>query len=221
MVLIMNCLYPLRCVSSQQNISLVAGRPIPTFFRGSNLLKTTIACLFLMLSVSLYSFSATAQGTDTKQATNQAEDQSELAEEIESLRQAMVALNRDLFILEEDLLFPSSTQVAVYLAMDIGEYFALDSVELKINGEVVTTYLYTERQVSALYRGGVQRLYLGNVAQGEHTLTAFLIGIGPENREYKRGVSIDFSKTDEPVAIELEVIDSTTKQQPIFNAQVL
>lgn len=147
--------------------------------------------------------------------------QANLADQIETLKQAMVNLNRDLFILEEDLLFPSSTQVAVYLSMDVGEYFALDAVEIRINGEVKTYYLYTSRQVNALYRGGVQRLYVGNVNQGEHELTAYFVGIGPEKREYKRAVSVNFTKGEDPVAIELGVIDSTTKQQPIFVATEL
>ena len=144
-----------------------------------------------------------------------------LSEQIETLKQAMINLNRDLFILEEDLLFPSSTQVAVYLSMDVGEYFGLDAVEIRINGEVKTYYLYTSRQVNALYRGGVQRLYVGNVSQGDHELTAYFVGIGPENREYKRAVSIEFDKDEDPVAIELSVVDSTAKQQPIFNATKL
>lgn len=144
-----------------------------------------------------------------------------LSEQIESLKQAMINLNRDLFILEEDLLFPSSTQVAVYLSMDVGEYFGLDAVEIRINGEVKTYYLYTSRQVNALYRGGVQRLFVGNVNQGEHQLTAYFVGIGPQNREYKRAVSIEFKKDKDPVAIELSVIDSTAKQQPTFSAREL
>ncbi|MBT1451546.1 hypothetical protein KJ365_11705 [Glaciecola sp. XM2] len=176
---------------------------------------------FVLVLTMLGSLSMTlqvhAQAIDA--TTN--DDQSELAQEIETLRQAMVNLNRDLFILEEDLLFPSSTQVAVYLAMDVGEYFALDSVEVSINDETRTQYLYTERQVNALYRGGVQRLYVGNIPQGEHELTAYFIGIGPQGREYKRAVSISFEKTDEPVALELSVVDSTAKQQPLFSAKVL
>ena len=147
--------------------------------------------------------------------------QQNLSEQIESLKQAMVNLNRDLFILEEDLLFPASTQVAVYLSMDVGEYFALDAVEIRINGKVKTHYLYTERQVNALYRGGVQRLYVGNVNQGEHELTAYFVGIGPEEREYKRAVSVQFSKNEDPVAVTLNVIDSSQKQQPLFEAKVL
>lgn len=158
---------------------------------------------------------ATAQEAPAQQT------QENLAEQIETLKQAMVNLNRDLFILEEDLLFPSSTQVAVYLAMDVGEYFALDAVELRINGELSTHYLYTDRQVNALFRGGVQRLYLGNVNQGEHELSAYFVGKGPHNREYKRAVSIRFSKDEDPVAIELMVKDSSSKQQPVFEATTL
>jgi hypothetical protein len=146
---------------------------------------------------------------------------SELAAEMETLKQALVNLNRDLFILEEDLLFPSSTQVAVYLSMDVGEYFKLDAVELKIDGKLATHYLYTDRQVDALYKGGVQRLFVGNVNQGTREITAFFIGTGPENRPYKRAVSLEFDKDDEAATIELKIVDSTSKQQPTFSAILL
>jgi len=144
-----------------------------------------------------------------------------IAEQIEDLKKALIGLNRDLFILEEDLLFPSSTQVAVYLALDVGTYFGLDSVELLIDDELATHYLYTERQVNALERGGVQRLYLGNLSQGKHQLTAFFVGIGPEDRPYKRAVSLTFDKSEDPQAIELKISDSTSKHQPEFTASVL
>lgn len=146
---------------------------------------------------------------------------SDLAAEMETLKQALVNLNRDLFILEEDLLFPSSTQVAVYLSMDVGEYFKLDAVELKIDGKLATNYLYTDRQVNALYKGGVQRLYVGNINQGSREITAFFIGTGPENRPYKRAVTLEFDKDDEAATIELKIVDSTSKQQPTFSAILL
>ena len=146
---------------------------------------------------------------------------SDLAAEMETLKQALVNLNRDLFILEEDLLFPSSTQIAVYLSMDVGEYFKLDAVELKIDGKLATNYLYTNRQVNALYKGGVQRLFIGNVNQGSRELTAFFIGTGPENRPYKRAVTLEFEKEDEAATVELKIVDSTSKQQPTFLATLL
>jgi hypothetical protein len=141
-----------------------------------------------------------------------------VAEQLQQLRKEVVALNRDLFVLEEDLLFPSSTQVVVYLSMDIGTYFNLDAVELKIDDKVVTYHLYTEKQIQALFKGGVQKLHIDNLAQGEHQLTAFFIGKGPQDRDYKRATSITFTKTAEAKSLELSIIDSSLKQQPVFEA---
>jgi hypothetical protein len=143
---------------------------------------------------------------------------STVTEQLQQLRKEVVALNRDLFVLEEDLLFPSSTQVVVYLSMDVGAYFNLDAVELKIDDKVVTYHLYTEKQIQALFKGGVQKLHTDNLAQGEHQLTAFFIGKGPQDREYKRATSITFTKTAEAKSLELSIIDSSLKQQPVFVA---
>lgn len=145
-----------------------------------------------------------------------AEQELSIKDEIAALKKQVIALNRDLFILEEDLLYPASTQVAVYLAMDVGQYFQLDSIELKIDGNSTTHYLYTEKQLNALYKGGVQRLYLGNVSQGEHEITAFFIGTGPNKREYKRATTAKFIKTQDAKAIELKIVDSTGKEQAEF-----
>ena len=139
-----------------------------------------------------------------------------LEEEARSLKKAALDLNRDLFLLEEELLYPASTQVTVFLSMDVGTFFALDAVELQVNGKEVTHYLYTEREVDALYRGGVQKLYLGNLKAGEHELVAFFTGRGPHGREYKRGTTVNFEKTIGPKYIELRVHDEESRMQPEF-----
>jgi hypothetical protein len=140
-------------------------------------------------------------------------------EELRALKQELVALNRDLFMLEEELLFPASTQVAVYLSMDVGKYFALDAVELSIGKERVAKYLYTEREVDALHRGGVHRLYLGNLKTGEHELVAVLTGRGPQGREYRRATSLEFEKGLGPQQLELVLRDSEALQQPVFQVR--
>jgi hypothetical protein len=143
-----------------------------------------------------------------------------LASQMEDIKRELVELKRDLVVLEEDLLYPASSQVAVFLSMDVGEFFALDSVTLKLNGKNVTHYLYTEKQTDALFRGGVQRLYVGNVKQGENQLTAFFTGRGPEGRDYSRAATVTFEKSFEPSYVELTISDSTAKYQPEFVATV-
>lgn len=140
--------------------------------------------------------------------------------QIASLQQALMSLSTDLLILEEDLLYPASSRVAIYLSMNLGELFKLDAVTLKLNGKDVAHHLYTTRQVNALYRGGVQKLFVGNAKQGENTLTAVFTGQGPHAREYKRATSLEFEQSFEPVFVELEITDSTVLQQPKFAAKV-
>ena len=139
--------------------------------------------------------------------------------EVRALKQELVALNRELFLLEEELLFPASTQVAVYVSMDVGEFFALDAVELSIDGEPVAKYLYTEREVDALHRGGVHRLYTGNLRTGRHELVAVFTGRGPQGRAYRRATSLEFEKGLGPQQLELAISDELANQQPAFSAR--
>ncbi|MDP5207967.1 hypothetical protein ORI99_13155, partial [Alishewanella sp. SMS9] len=114
-------------------------------------------------------------------------------QQLEQLKQQAIALNRELFILEEELLFPAQTQLAVFLSVDAGQFFQLDSVQLKLNDESVTAYLYTEKEIAGLLRGAIQPLFKGNIRAGEHTLTAVFVGKGPDKRDYRRAISHTFT----------------------------
>jgi len=145
-----------------------------------------------------------------------APDTRALDEEIQSIKKDVVDLNRDLFVLEEELLFPANTQVAVFLSMDVGEFFALDTVELRMDDKQVTKYLYTPREAEALLKGGVQRLYLGNLRVGNHELVALFTGKGPNGQDYSRGAQLRFEKSVGAKYLELKISDQQRKHQPEF-----
>jgi len=139
-----------------------------------------------------------------------------LDEQIQDVKRQVVDLNKDLFVLEEELLFPANTQVAVFVSMDVGDFFALDSVTLKVDNREVSNYLYTPREVTALAKGGVQRLYVGNLRAGSHELVALFSGKGPKDRDYRRGASIKFEKGIGAKYLELKITDRARRQQPEF-----
>ena len=114
-----------------------------------------------------------------------------LDEQVETLKKEVISINRELFMLEEELLFPANTQTFFFLSMEGDSYFSLDSVELKVDGKVVSNYLYTDREVAALSKG-------------------------PNGRDYRRGSSHRFAKEFEPKYIELKIIESQQKNQPEF-----
>lgn len=145
-----------------------------------------------------------------------APDTRALDEEIQAIKKDVVDLNRDLFVLEEELLFPANTQVAVFLSMDVGEFFALDTVELRLDDKQVAKHLYTPREAEALLKGGVQRLYLGNLRVGEHELVALFTGKGPNGQDYTRGAQLKFEKSVGAKYLELKISDRQRKRQPEF-----
>ncbi len=145
-----------------------------------------------------------------------AEEPRVIDQEVQGLKDEVLDLNRELFMLEEELLFPANTQVAVFVSMDVGEYFALDSVQLSLDGKPVSKYLYTEREVDALYRGGVHRLFLGNLKAGEHELVATFTGVGTHERDYRRGATLKVTKGIGAKFVELAISDRAAKQQPEF-----
>jgi hypothetical protein len=143
---------------------------------------------------------------------------------VQELKAEVIALNRDLLVLEEELLFPAGTQVALFVSMDVGKLFELESVQIKLDEKQVANYLYTPQEVQALHRGGVQRVFVGNLRAGKHVVTAFFTGKGPKTgdfqRDYKRGATIEFEKGTEPRYIELRIRDKESKLQPEFEVKV-
>jgi len=137
-------------------------------------------------------------------------------QDVQALKKQLIDLNRDLFKLEEELLYPASTQVAVFLSVDVGTFFALDSVTLKVDDKEVANYLYTDREVQALHRGGVQKLYLGNLKAGSHEIVAFFTGKGPHERDYRRGTTLVVDKTVGAKYVELRISDREASLQPEF-----
>ena len=143
-----------------------------------------------------------------------------LDERVQQAKSDVIKLNRDLLVLEEELLFPASTQVALFVSMDVGKLFELDSVQIKLDDKLVSNHLYTPLEVDALHRGGVQRLYLGNLKSGNHEIVAFFTGKGPHERDYKRGATIKFDKGTGAGYVELRIKDSSGKLQPEFDVKV-
>ena len=169
--------------------------------------------LKLMLAACALAAAIPAAGDDALVAAG---SMATLDQQTQSLKKAVLDLNRELFVLEEELLYPANTQVSVFVSMDVGEYFGLDSIELTLDGKDVSSYLYTEREIDALHRGGVHQIYRGNLKVGEHELVAVFTGKGPHGRDYRRGATLTFDKAIGAKFVELSISDQAVKLQPEF-----
>ncbi len=137
----------------------------------------------IIIGISVLVLSVTAHGQEISR-----EQIKGLDEQVQEIKSDVLAIAAELNQLEEKLLYPSNTQVAVFVSMGSGETFRLDSVEIQLDGKPVAHHLYTFKELEALQMGGVQRIYTGNVRSGEHDLKVFVIG--------KTGGGTDFEKTE-------------------------
>lgn len=181
---------------------------------------TRLLLLVLALLAGPSTALAQAAAPASPAASAAAQPEAALDSRAQALKAQVLQLNRDLLVLEEELLYPASSQVAVFVSMDVGQLFGLESVQVKLDDKVVAQHLYTEREVAALHRGGVQRLWLGNLKAGAHEVTAFFTGQGPHARDYRRATTLKFDKAGEARYIELRITDRMTKLQPEFDVKV-
>lgn len=138
-----------------------------------------------------------------------------LDEQVQDIKKDVLNLSTELAMLEEKLLFPSNTQVSLFVSMHKGDDFRLDSVQLKLNEKVVAQHLYSFRELEALQSGGVQRLYLGNIKTGEHELVVSYTGKAPAGGEYKRSGSYRVTKDVGPKFVEIKIAGPESTEQDI------
>lgn len=134
------------------------------------------------------------------------EDIRGLDEQIQDVKEDVLNLTSELGRLEEKLLYPSNTQAAFFVSLEDGRDFSLESLQVKLNNQVVAHHLYTFREIEALQRGGVQRIHTANVQTGSHPLEVSFIGKSASGREYKGSASFAVDKAVGPKFVEIQIV---------------
>src|SRR6476646_3439812 len=138
-----------------------------------------------------------------------------LDEQVQEIKSDVLSIAAELNQLEEKLLYPSGTQVAVFVALAKGDQMRLDAVRLEIDGQLVAHYIYSSKELEALRRGGVQRIYVGNVATGDHQLNVLVDGKLKSGSDFNRTEHFTFHKEVKPKLVELTVAGPDAGSTPI------
>jgi hypothetical protein len=150
------------------------------------------------LILALLTVSSVAQANSKQQMQS-------LDEQVQEIKSDALSIAAELSRLEEKLLYPSNTQVAVFVSLVAEHALRLDSVRVQIDGELVAHHIYSFKELEALEKGGVQRIYTGNVATGEHQLEVSVAGKLPSGADFNEVESFSFSKAVEPKLVEISL----------------
>ncbi|MDX1559863.1 MAG: AraC family transcriptional regulator [Marinobacter sp.] len=117
-----------------------------------------------------------------------------LDEELERLSAEVAGHSERVFALEQKVLHPANTRLAVFLTLQSRDALDLDSVELFMNGKPVASHLYSDRERASLERGGVQQLFIGNLENGEHELKTVITARSVDDDFVRREATHRFRK---------------------------
>jgi len=121
--------------------------------------------------------------------------------QVQEIKSDVLDIASELSNLEERLLYPSNTQIAVFVSMADDETFRLDAVQIEINGELATHHIYSFQELEALQKGGVQRVYTGNIVTGDHELVVTMMGKLKSGKDFNASDSFGFAKGVKPKAL--------------------
>jgi hypothetical protein len=138
-----------------------------------------------------------------------------LDEQIQEIKSDVLGIAQELSRLEEKLLYPSGTQVAVFVALAKGDQMRLDAVRLQIDGQLVAHYIYSAKELEALRKGGVQRLYVGNVATGDHKIEVLAEGVLQGGGDFSRTERFAIRKDVKPKLVGLTLGGAESGAPPI------
>ena len=138
-----------------------------------------------------------------------------LDEQVQEIKSDVLSIGAELNQLEEKLLYPSGTQVAIFIALAKGDQMRLDAVRLQIDGQLVAHYIYSFKELEALRKGGVQRIYVGNFAAGDHKLEVLVDGKLEGGADFSRTERFTFRKEVKPKLVGLTLAGPGSGNTPI------
>lgn len=118
--------------------------------------------------------------------------------QVQEIKSDVLNIASELNNLEERLLYPSGTQLSIFIAVDQEKPFRLDAVKIEIDGDLATHHIYSFKELEALQMGGVQRAFTGNVVAGEHAVNVTVIGKDDNGKDINTTSSFSFSKGVKP-----------------------
>jgi hypothetical protein len=154
--------------------------------------------IIIGITVFVLSFAAYGQEVSKEQIKG-------LDEQVQEIKSDVLGIAAELNQLEEKLLYPSNTQVAVFVSLVSGETFRLDSVEISLGGKPVAHHIYTFKELEALQKGGVQRIYTGNIRTGEHDLQVSVIGKSAGGADFRKTENFNVNKDVGPKIVEISL----------------
>jgi hypothetical protein len=148
-----------------------------------------------------------------------ADERDSLEADMQDVKRLALEMHRDLIVTQDTKVFPEETQVDIFISMDIGVFFDVQSVKVVVDGAEAGEQAYSRKQARALTSGATQKIFVGNLSEGKHELTAIVSGVG---RHYpiRRGITLNLDKKPGTQVVNIRLSDGEDRQDLALVAKV-
>jgi len=162
----------------------------------------------LVIIVTLFTMQVSAEEITSEQIQG-------LDEQVQEIKEDVIGIAAELTRLEEKLLYPSNTQVSFFVSVADEDNTTVDAIQLTLDGKVIAKHIYTFRELEALQKGGVQRIYTGNIRTGAHELVVTVMGKSPSGAKFKKTAKYKVDKKVRPKIVEVRLDGPGDREQGI------
>lgn len=166
--------------------------------------------LIFVLSLGIGIAASSTGGVAAESTSRKSASMQSLDEQVQEVKSDVLAIAAELSNLEEQLLYPSNTQIAVFVSIEDGHEIALDSAQISIDGELVAQHIYSFKELEALQKGGVQRIYTGNIHTGEHRIEVSIAGNKGGGKNFAALETFVFSKAVDPKLVGIRLASQSS-----------
>ncbi len=137
--------------------------------------------------------------------------------EIQAVKQEVLEINREILLLEEQLLYPHGQQLVVFVSLSNNSAVNVNSISLELDGQLVSQHVYTRSEKASLHKGGIHRLYAGRLHDGAHAVDVSLSGVGTDGQQFVRRQSAKIVKDSGRKVVELNIAAGDNGTEPQFS----
>jgi len=199
------------CDKQATNAKVYRSRCAAWTFLDGGFRRVLIFALSLGIGISV----ASAGGAAAESGPRTSASMLSLDEQVQEVKSDLLAIAAELSNLEERLLYPSNTQISVFVSIEEGHEVALDSARVSIDGEVVAQHIYSFKELEALQKGGVQRIYTGNIQTGEHRIEVAIAGKRGGGKDFDAVETFVFDKAVDPKLVGIRLANRSSGEATI------
>jgi len=149
-----------------------------------------------------------------------ADDRDALEENMQDVKRLALEMHRDLIVMQDEKVFPEETRINVFISMDLGVFFDVQSVKVVLDRAEVAQQNYSKKQARALTLGATQKIFIGNLSEGKHELTAIVAGVG-QHYPIRRAITLDLQKKPGTQTVNIRLSDGEDRQDLALVAKVM